>query len=253
MVREGHNTMKRILLVISLLLSSSAFGAELLIPAVFRGPGAYDTLWRTEIVLSNVTSDPRIGAVPVTLTYHGNDGATAQVKITLSPMEVYDLTDALPAWFNVENGGGILRVTWDNDQARVLARARVYNAGEHGEYGQSIPGVRTMYLVSEHFLPGLSGVDGNRTNVGVSNPNAVDELVWIELLDTSGTSRGAFATVIPARSYRQFNDIFSHFQAGPLNAAMVRVNSTQQVVYAYASIVRADTGDATFVASELHY
>jgi len=84
------------------------------------------------------------------------------------------------------------------------------------------------------------------TNVGVSNPSELTTLIWIELFDTSGLSRGAFATTVGPRSYRQFNDIFSHFQAGPLNAAIVRVSSDAPV-YAYASIVRNDTGDATFV------
>jgi hypothetical protein len=165
-------------------------------------------------------------------------------------MEVIAIPDAVHDWFSVENGGGIVRVTWDGDQARIMARARVYNVGEHGEYGQSVPGLDTWKLVSHHYLPGLSGIDGNRTNVGVSNPTTTDALVWIELIDTSGLSRGAFATAIPARSYRQFNDIFSHFQAGPLNAAMVRVVSTNVPVYAYASIVRNDTGDATFVMGQ---
>lgn len=246
--------MNRILsLSLLLLAASSALAGEVLIPAVFRGPGAHDTLWRTEIVVTNVTSDPRIEIVPVTLTWHGNDGTTAEVKFPLSQMEVIDVADAMLEWFNVEHGGGIVLMTWENDDARLLARARVYNAGEHGEYGQSIPGVRTMYLASEHHLPGLSGVGGNRTNVGISNPSTTAALVWVELIDTSGLSRGAFTTAVPARSYIQLNDIFSYFQAGPLSAAMVRINSTNVPVYAYASIVRNDTGDATFVGSELHY
>jgi hypothetical protein len=110
-----------------------------------------------------------------------------------------------------------------------------------------VPGVRPEDLVTDHFLPGLSGLDGNRTNVGVSNPHNTDVLFWITLYDTSGLARGAFATSVPPRSYRQFNDIFSHFQSGPLNAAMIRVTASNNTVYAYASIVRNDTGDATFV------
>jgi hypothetical protein len=241
--------MKRIALAGILFFSTSAFAGEILIPAVYRGAGANDTLWRTEIVVSNVTEGPLAGVVPVTVTLH-RDNTAQDLVLHLSPMEVLAIPDAVHAWFGIENGGGIVRVTWDGDQTRILARARVYNVGEHGEYGQSIPGLDTWRLVSTHYLPGLSGIDGNRTNVGVSNPTTADALVWIELIDTSGRSRGSFATGIPARSYRQFNDIFSYFQAGPLNAAMVRVASTNVPVYAYASIVRNDTGDATFVAGQ---
>ena len=235
------------LLLLSLLLSTTAFAGEVLIPAVYRGAGANNTLWRSEIVVSNVSSN-LTAPTWTTITFHGDDGRTKEVRMPLSPKEVMAVPDAVRAWFDVENGGGIVRITWDDaPQVRIIARARIYNAGEHGEYGQSVPGVDTSRLVTEHFLPGLSGVDGNRTNVGVSNPSAAATIVWIELIDTSGESRGAFATSVPARSYRQFNDIFSHFQAGPLNAAMVRVVASDAVVYAYASIVRNDTGDATFV------
>lgn len=145
------------------------------------------------------------------------------------------------------HGGGIVRVTWDEPNARITARARIYNIGGAGEFGQGVPGVRPESLVSDVFLPGLSGVNGNRTNVGVSNPSSQPVLFWISLYDTSGAPRGAFATYVGPRSFRQFNDIFSHFQSAPLDAAMVRVTGTDGVIYAYASIVRNDTGDATFV------
>lgn len=241
--------MKQAALLLSLLLTGPAVAGEVLIPVVYRGAGANNTLWRSEIVVTNIAPSPvSAPVVTTTITLHQDNGQTKEVVMPLSPMEVIAVPDAVLAWFNVENGGGIVRVTWqDTPNARIAARARIYNVGEHGEYGQSVPGVATSRLVSEHFLPGLSGLDGNRTNVGVSNPSNASTIVWIELFDTAGLSRGAFATGIGPRSYRQFNDIFSHFQAGPLNAAMVRVLSTDTAIYAYASIVRNDTGDATFV------
>ena len=50
--------MKRITLVLSLICSLPAFAGEILIPAVFRGPGALGSSWRTEIVLANVSTQP---------------------------------------------------------------------------------------------------------------------------------------------------------------------------------------------------
>lgn len=241
--------MKRISVAsLLILLASSALAGEVLIPVVYRGGGVNETLWRTDITISNVTTDPQqILPVPVTITFHRDNGESLEVRMPLAHREVVSVNDAVFQWFSVENGGGIVRVTWDEPNARIAARARIYTVGEHGEYGQSVPGVDTWKLVSDHFLPGLTGVDGNRTNVGVANPSNTMTLVWIELFDTSGLSRGAFATAVGPRSFRQFNDIFSHFQAGPLNAAMVRVSGVNASVYAYASIVRNDTGDATFV------
>jgi hypothetical protein len=231
-----------------LALALPVVAGELVIPAVYRGAGSHDTLWRTEIVVSNI-SDRRVDVVPVTITLHREDGTSSDVRIPLSRMEVLAVPDAVHGWFGVEQGGGLVRVRWDDANARIAARARIYNVGQAGEYGQSVPARDTAALTSDHFLAGLTGIDGNRTNVGVANPSASDAFIFISLFDTAGLERGGFATIIPARSVRQFNDIFGHFQAGPLNAAMVHVHSSNTGVYAYASIVRNDTGDATFVTS----
>ncbi len=241
--------MKRIAVAsLLLLIASSVVAGEVLIPVVYRGGGANETQWRTAITISNVSTEPQqIFPVPVTITFHRDNGESLEVRMPLAHREVVSVNDAVHQWFSLESGGGIVRVTWDEPSARIAARARIYTVGEHGEYGQSVPGVDTWKLVSDHFLPGLTGVDGNRTNVGVSNPSNTTTIVWIELFDTSGLSRGSFATALGPRSFRQFNDIFSHFQAGPLSAAMVRVTGMNTAIYAYASIVRNDTGDATFV------
>jgi hypothetical protein len=242
--------MKKLLFLGSfLLLSSSAAAGEVFIPAVYRGGGALGTAWRTEIVVASI-SDLNAPPVQATITLHRDDGQTAEVRMPLTPFEVIAIPDALRDWFGVEAGGGIVRVTWpDQAGVRLSARARIYNLGENGQYGQAVPGIEPQKLGSTHYLTGLTGVDGNRTNVGVSNPFTGDAMIFVSLRDTSGSERGGFATIIPGRSYRQFNDIFSNFSTGPLNAAMVVVTGFNMPVFAYASIVRNDTGDATFVAS----
>ena len=242
--------MKRFSLLLSLLfVASTAFAGEVLIPAVYRGAGANGTQWRTEIAISNIAG-PYTTPVQTTITLHRDNGETHEVRMPLAPMEVIQVEDALFGWYSIESGGGIVRVTWaDAPNSRIVARARVYNVGEHGQYGQPVPGIDVVNMPTQHNLIGLSGVDGNRTNVGISNPHTVDAMVFVSLYDTSGSERGGFATVIPARSVRQYNDIFSAFQTGPLHAALVRVSSWNVPIYAYASIVRNDTGDATFVTT----
>ena len=240
--------MKRITLLLSLLCSLPALAGEILIPAVFRGPGAFGSVWRTEIVLSNVSSVTPVLPIRSTVTFHPTGGgAPVSIEIITVPKETYAVHDAVFAWFNVVDGGGIVRVTWEHPNVRMTARARIYNISSGGEFGQEVPGLPLDALQLDNYLPGVSGTDGNRTNIGVSNPHDTPVQFWVELFDTSGLSRGAFSTIVEPRSYRPFNDIFSHFQAGPLNAAMVRVLAINKPLYAYASVVRADTGDATFV------
>ena len=234
-------------LLLTILLSTTALAGEIFIPVAYRGTGANDSLWRTEITISNITHGLQVLPTQTTITLHRENLEPLAITMPLSQNEVITIPDALWAWFSVEHGGGIVRVTWDGNDARITARARIYNVTGDGEYGQGVPGVRVDSLLSDVYLPGLSGVNGNRTNVGVSNPFDRHVLFWITLYDTSGESRGAFATSVAPRSFRQFNDIFSYFQAGPLHAAMVRVNAVNVPVYAYASVVRNDSGDATFI------
>ncbi len=102
--------MKRSALLLSLLLTSTAFAGEVLIPAVYRGAGANDTLWRSEIVVSNVSHN-LTAPTWTTITFHGDDGQTKEVRMPLAPKEVVAVPDAVKAWFGVEAGGGIVRVT----------------------------------------------------------------------------------------------------------------------------------------------
>jgi hypothetical protein len=240
--------MKIASIILTLFTTSAALAGEIFIPATYRGAGANDSQWRTEIAISNISRD--VQAPPVvltTLTLHQENAAPVSVTIPLSSKEVLNVRDALHGWFGVTAGAGIVRVTWNEPTANIAARARVYNVTDAGEFGQGVPAVRADQLVSEQFLVGLSGVNGNRTNVGISNPHDRAVTVWIGLYDTAGLERGGFVTAIPARSYRQFNDIFNEFQAGPLDAAMVRVHGVNGTFYAYASVVRNDTGDPTFI------
>src|SRR5688572_29903816 len=234
-------------LLLTLILSSTAIAGEVFIPVAYRGPGAHGSVWRTEISVSNITSSVHALPIQTTITLNRENLEPISFTTPLVPMEVLSLPDALWSWFGVETGGGIVRVTWDEPTARITARARIYNVRAEGEYGQGVPGVRTDMMVTDHFLTGLSGINGNRTNVGISNPFDRHTLFWITLYDNTGEARGAFATYVAPRSFRQFNDIFSYFQAGPLDGATVRVTGSDGVIYAYASVIRSDTGDATFV------
>ena len=234
-------------LLLTLTLASSAFGGEIFIPATYRGPGAFGATWRTEISVSNISLSTPV-PIQTTITLHRVNAEPISIPMLLAQHEVISVRDALRDWFGIEEGGGIVRVTWDDPNARIATNARVYNLSSNGEFGQGIPGVRPERLLSEVFLPGLSGVDGNRTNIGISNPHNVDVIAWVTLHDTSGAVRGSIALGIPPRSYRQINDIFAFFNVGPFHAGMVRVSGFNTTIYAYASVVRNDTGDATYIA-----
>lgn len=239
--------MKRLFALLMLFaLASVATAGEVFIPATYRGEGANGSVWRTEIVVTNLSKYPVVDPVQATITLHIPGVLPMSIPMLLAEHEVIAVPDALFHWYGVISGGGLVRVSWDDPNARITARARIYNVAG-GEYGQGVPSFRLHELESSVYLPGLTGVNGNRTNVGIVNPHPYDILAWVEMIDTAGEGRGMFATEVKAQSFKQFNDIFAHFQAGPMPASMVRVSSSSATIYAYASIVRDDTGDATFV------
>ena len=79
----------------------------------------------------------------------------------------------LLATFGYETSRGVIRVVSSGGE-RVTARARIYNVGHAaGEFGQDVPGLPLQQLSQRSVVAALSSADGNRTNVGVSNPHGV--------------------------------------------------------------------------------
>lgn len=239
--------MKRIALFLSLslALAPAAWAADLLIPAVFRGDGAEGTKWRTEIVIANTmrTAEP----VPVTVRLFRGGAPVETRTFELAPRESYTAHDLLPELFGIGDGSGMLVISSPDGPGRMTARARVYNVSEGGEYGQSIRGVAVGDLRPESDLIGLSNANGNRTNLGIANPHAFPVVVWLSMSDGSGADRGFLAVEVEPRSVRPIHDIFAAFLVREaLDGAHVHVVAPAGV-YAYASVVRADSCDATFV------
>lgn len=217
-------------------------GYDLLVPVVGRTPGANGTLWRTDLYITNADRRSAAAVEMVNITY-GQQILQAQVP----PRATVVLKDVMLQGFGREQAIGSVRITSQSPTAKITARARIYNAGSpQGQYGQTVQALPVNTLSRETYLPGLSGVEGNRTNVGIANPAGVESSAFISLYDRDGEFRGGFSTVIAPRSLYLLNDVFSHFQSGPLDAATIQV-TTSNGVYAYASVVRADTGDADFV------
>lgn len=243
-----HRPLSLLFALIALLPAADLFAAgsqEVLIPVVARTPGAYASEWRTDLYLTN--PDYRGNSIPVAIIFAPNEGAVQVAGADLLPRQTVILRDVLRDTFHMERGSGLIRVQSLNPSAGVIARARIYNiGGAHGEFDQSVPGYPTDSLRRKHLLTGLSGVAGNRTNVGISNPWSVPANFSISLFDASGDFRGSFSTSVPAHGVRQFNDIFTEMGKEPFDGATVEVDAAFGV-YVYASVVRSDSGDATFV------
>lgn len=243
----------RSLFVLSLLLLSTVAGAAevashaVIVPSVGRVAGAFGSQWRTDLVITNLARQ-QAAPLNVTAVFYPADGSTTRtLQLAMDSRQTMVLRDVVRQSFGLESATGTVRVSASSPTALLSARARIYNSGSAaGEFAQTVPGISEASLSSDSYLTGLSGVDQNRTNVGIANPFPADTLVSISIYDTTGDFRGSFNTTVAANRTLQLNDVFSHFQTGPLDGATVRITSPR-AVYAYASIVRSDSGDADFV------
>ena len=244
--------MKRIAFIAILaLLAAKAAATEfashhLLVPVAGRTAGAHGSQWKTDLVVTNAARTGEPVSVQIFFIEKGN--LTPPVVANLWPRQSANLPDFIRNSFGKEQGSGLVLITTNEPDAKIAARARIYNAGSgKGQYGQTVQAMPLTKLSKDAVLTGLSGLNGNRTNVGIANPEATATPVAIGIYDTEGEFRGSFTTSVAAFSVLTLNDVFSHFQTGPLDGATVVVRSARGV-YAYASIVRSDSGDADFVA-----
>lgn len=222
-------------------------GNHLLIPIVGRAPGAFGSDWRTDLVVTNAKRNGN--PVPVIMMFTRENGSVATLHTTLAPRGSVYLKDAIQQFVGNETATGLITVFTESPDAKLTARARIYNVGSaNGEFGQTAQGMPVTRLSREAYLNGLSGVNGNRTNVGITNPSPRTSTVFLSIFDVDGEFRGGVGMSVAPRSVLRLNDIFTHFDhLEPMDGATLQVTSSEGV-YAWASVIRNDSGDGDFIA-----
>lgn len=227
-------------------ISASALrvsGTTVLIPIIGRFPGANSTQWRTDVFISSHYSP----GTTVNMTFYAVGGAPITKSVTLAPFSSVALRDVVLNTFNLSNAAGQLTLT-SPSSIQLEARARIYNSGNPaGEFGQNAPGLGLDELSRQAFLYGLSGVNGNRVNAGVANPNDAAISVNITVTDKNNNILYINSVTVQPHETRQFNDIFTAFGITPQADVQVNFDTSELTLFGYASEVRNDTGDAVFV------
>ena len=243
--------MRRFSLVLSGILMLAAardaqglrLGSEtVILPIVGRFTGANATQWRTDVYLSN----PFTPTVAVTLRFYPAGGTVQTRTFSMPPFSTLTLPDVVLNNFGMTSAAGPLEVS--AGPFTTEARARIYNAGNAaGEFGQSVPGVGLFLLGRQAQLYGLSGINGNRVNAGVTNPNDVDVDVSVEVRSKTGAYLHNRSVRVAAHGNVQYNDIFLTFGIPPQDGDVINFGTAGALIYGYASEVRNDTGDAVFI------
>jgi hypothetical protein len=221
-------------------------GLTVVVPVAIHGPGAQSTQWQTDLWISN----PYTIEQDITVTYCPNSAAPAAFSVHIGKLSTIEVRDVVLTRFGLDNSKGML-VLHSEGASQFSAQARIFNTGNPiGEFGQFVPGISTAYLDWQGFIPGLSGVDGNRTNVGIANPWDHEISCQVFVRDGDGTYIGGARTVtVPPMTVLQVNDIFTAWGIPPQDNLQLDINGTSSGdrFYAYASVVRDGSGDAIFI------
>ena len=214
-----------------------------IVPIIGRFPGVGGSQWRTDLFIANRSTISKT----LTLTFHVAGAAPLQRSIPIEPFTTLSLADLVLNTFGLSNASGQLEITSSN-MSGFESRARIYNAGSAaGEFGQNVPGLGLRILSRQAYMFGLSGINGNRVNIGVANPNATAVSVNLQINGRTNNSLHSEAFTLQPHQTLQFNDIFTRFGIAPQADVQVQFFTETALVYGYASEVRNDTGDAIFI------
>jgi hypothetical protein len=219
--------------------AASPAGNDMIIPAAGRTPGAYGTVWRTDLVITNLTREYERLAVTVTLVERER---SESFELDLRSLETVVIPDFLLTRFGREEGVGIVRVESAAADAQLAAQARVYNDAPIGRFGQNIPATTRVALPQESWIAGLESSGGYRSNLGVANPGDEPATVTGLAYGPQGQIR-SFRLIVEPRTLLQI-------EVGALVSLDVRTIrlTADRPVYPYGSLIRNDTGDPQFLA-----
>ena len=227
--------------------SASAFRASdiVYLPAVARTPGAGGSFFRTDVVISNVSTERVIVSVAYAPTNTpDNSGVTTSMKTlpVLLPGERRDIVDivetlgigAIDPADNVRKANGYLIffacreggncADCDANPADcelITVSGRIYNtASNGGTFGQPFPGIPWYSYASinsadrdldDVFIPGLrnsgsAGVSGFRSNIGIVNASQFSTTqIRITVFSSTGTSLGSQTFTLGPLGHTQVN------------------------------------------------
>ena len=220
-------------------------GPEVVVPVVAHNPGLLGTEWRTDLWIDNPYGDTSA----VTLTFYPEGGGSVVAETSIDGYRGLFFDDIVLNTFNMDNAKGMLIVSAPD--SRVEVRARIFNAGgDGGEFGQAMFGIATDDLRRQSYVNGISTTAGNRVSFGIANPTGNTFDINLVVNDAADNSY-LYSETITVEPHRvvQYSDVAARWSLPQSSSIRIEINSgaNDNFIFAYASVVRNDTGDATFL------
>ena len=223
---------------------------DYVVPAVAHAPGQFDTTWKTDLRLFN----PATVKITCTLDFleeaRNNAGVIPGVTFDLQPkgtMVIDDVLTVIPG-IPADSSKGALRFGFEGGGGTVpVIMSRTYNDTPNGTYGQYVPAVPVLPGDGGAlYLTGMADNDQYRSNLGVANLSGRDiGGLTATVLDAAGNELGSYGIGVPAYSTIQVVNIAraAGVTGGNLDLFSVRLDTNDNDVTAYASVIDNRTGD----------
>jgi hypothetical protein len=216
------------------------------VAGIAHAGGAGGSVWRSTLCVTN-----RSGSVAnMTLVYRMASNTITRDYVLQSNW-IKEWEDVAASLFNQgANTSGSIEI---NSDMPLMVVARTYNEAPDGTFGQGMPGNPDSEALTSGqlgILPQLKKTSVFRTNVGMMNHGSAACNVRIRLYSETGNQIGnAIDTSVPARQWKQINDVFGEAGVGqcPIGYATIEVRTAGGMIRAYGSVVDNGTGDPTTI------
>lgn len=239
----------RSLIIYLLIFATSAFAKD-----VYLSIGGSVGVFHTDTRIFNPSSAKDIQIQAYLLPPGADNSGVQPITITVPKRAMVEYNDVVQSMFNSSVPLAGIRLKSGDD---FVATQRIYaqsNAGCVGTLGQFVPGLDVSTAMKQGVLVQLKSNASFRTNIGVVNPNPTAANVTWHLYDknnaavgTTNNSASFPAAILPFGVVTPLN-ITAAFNAPGADLSDAWISfSSDQPIFAYASVVDNGTTDPTFI------
>jgi len=264
---------KTAIIIVMLFLPLIAFGQGVysdtyVIPVASHTPGAFGTVWRSDVAITNFQSTPLTVQIVVVESGEGNPdnvfaltSSSINGSVSIPANSTVLLKDVLNSHRGLQNVAGALIV---GAGAPFAITSRTYTSGPAGTVGETVTPARDFFEnatgrsdnTAVAYIPGIANNAQSRTNIGflaaTGSASGAPMGVQVTIKDNSGKVLGTKLILIPAANFTQ-----TQFSVGSITSltfdtgvAELRIVQGSGAVVPYASVVDNVTGAASYIAGQ---
>lgn len=225
--------------------SASRTAGVMIVPAVIRGDGAEGTRWRSDLWLSNLSSEE----ITFTLDWHDAAGQVRSHGFPIQRGHSTRIEDVLASVWQAGTGSGLLRLR--SSAPGWGASSRAWTPGGGGTYGQWIPAELELEAAGKGdrvlAIAQLARTTSLRTNIGIAEITGAPVTVRIVVKDAGGRELWSAIETLAGFEQRQVSLALAGAPEFPNGYAWIEVVEGDGRVLAYGSVIDNRSGDPIYV------